>query len=50
MQKKAEIVSHLVLDEMRHKMMDFPFKPREQKIDGFFFLTIIGPPSSLSDH
>ena len=31
MQKKAEILSHLVPAEMRHKMMDFPFKPREKK-------------------
>ena len=37
MQKKAEMLSHHVLDAMRTKMMDFPFKPREQKFIEIFF-------------
>ena len=37
MQKKAEILFHLVPAEMRHTMMDFPFKPREQNVMELFF-------------
>ena len=47
--KKAEILSHLDLTDMRHKIMDFPFKPREQKILRKYFFTLIVPPPSLSD-
>ena len=41
MQKKAEMLSHHVPDAIRSKMMDFPFRPREQIFYGNIFSLLL---------